>query len=87
MNLALMFEEWGVSHDIPLMLDITGNHKTSKTALQLLNRMLAKAYHPAEIPNILTSYSPVLGSSILDYLSHVQDGAAYIIEIIESGPE
>ena len=86
MSMALMFESWGISHDMAAMLEITGHHRGNGTALQVLNRYLFKAYHPDEIPTILRQRSPVLGGSILDYLCCVDNGAEYIIEIIDTGP-
>lgn len=83
MNIALMFESWGLKEDVPIVINIAAHHKNHKTSLQMFNRILCKAYHPKEIPNILKEYSPPLGSSILDYLCDVEDGAGHLVDMIE----
>ena len=87
MDIALMYDSWGLTPYISAMLEINARHDTDRgrTSLRILNRLLLKAYHPDEIPGILRDRSPVLGSSILEFLTSVDHGAEYLIEIIESG--
>lgn len=84
MDIALMFDSWGLSDNIPALLDITANHKTSLTSLRRLDRILVKAYHPDEIPNVVAMFSPILNDSIVGFLRSVGGGADYIIDILES---
>ena len=84
MDLALMFDSWGITSQRQLMIDIVGRHRLDTSSLQRLNRLLHKAYHPDEIPSVLTTHMPAINGSMLELMYKVDNGADYIVELIES---
>ena len=83
MNLKLLYQEWGIDHDIATMLNVTQMHRGATTHLFHLGRILNKAYSPKEVPDILKRHSEVLGGSMINYMEDVQFGAADIVDLIE----
>lgn len=83
-NIGKIFESWDIHDDEDTIMDVIYNHDTdlSYNSLGSLGNALKKAYHPYEIPNLVRAHSDVLGCSILDYLSLVEEGATYIMEEI-----
>jgi hypothetical protein len=82
MNLSLMFESWGINGRPAITINIAHNHKHYPTDLILLDRILRKAYPQSEIQEVLFKHSPVLGSSIIQYLMEVPQGAGEIVGML-----
>jgi len=82
MNLALMFNSWGVAHIPAVVLSINNNHRSNTTSLVVLDRLLCKLFHADEVPNILRKYSPALDGSIIEFLCQVDGGAVYILDML-----
>lgn len=88
-NIGRMFSKWGISEDPDLMQEIAYNHNTDDgyIALAELGESLGRAYNTDELPRVLEAYSETLKGSILQFLSSIDEGAIYIVELINSeGP-
>ena len=83
MDLALMYDSWGITSNRAVMMNITDRHREDTSSLQRLNRILCQIFHSTEIPDILRKHSPLLGTSMLQYLCMTTYAAGYIIRALE----
>lgn len=86
MNLALMFEGWGIGGKPAISINIVQNHREYPTSLALLDRYLRQAYSADQLPTVLCRFSPVLNASILQYLMETTNGADHVLSILAEEP-
>lgn len=79
MQLEWLAENWRMGMGDLIML--AHNNKEDKMQAVLhLDRYLRKIYSSHEIPMILRRHSPVLGSSIIDFLIHNNNSAPILMD-------